>query len=160
MTGCLEQSAKINGVFSLGEKEYSREEYLIAQVYYHLPLPNFYPAEFQWDGKAGVAHLSVWKHEAESERMIAYDFMFDPKELEKKKHKEGNKTIYEATLFSLQSPQIFIEGIIRDYKVDIDDKYRIFYFDREDMDVTLHDQDKIIGYFKGAKMDLLRWEKK
>ncbi|HBQ20454.1 MAG: hypothetical protein A2Z91_04930 [Deltaproteobacteria bacterium GWA2_38_16] len=141
--------AKVNGVFSVGEKERSHEEYLIAQVYYETPPAGFHPAEFEWDLHSATASLLVFN-------LFFYRFWVDLKNV--RVREENKKIIYEGTFISLEDASVLLQFRVSEYEVQMEENSRVFFFDRRDFDLTLSKKETVLGYFKGAEMHLKKWK--
>ncbi len=158
LTGCPTQHLRTNGVYSMGPLEPSHELYLIAQVYYQTPPPGFHPAEFIWtldDKLNGNASLTVFNEKDFNILLLQYDFSFNISDLTIQKTDE--KIIYQGTLLSNQDISISIDIVVEEYDAEITENNKTFYFDRRVAHIVLYKKSEILGYFKGATMNLKKW---
>ena len=141
---------QINGVFYEGKEEPDKWKSLLSQVYYLNPQENFHPGIFDWNKNDGFASLQIMDETKDLENIHYFQFYFRQGDL--REWEDGEKLITSARIVSHEDGAVYIDLIVKDYEVKIDDKNKVFYFHRQDYEVTLIRGQEILGYFRGALM--------
>jgi len=151
LCGCPQELVnQINGVFYVGEEEPDKWKTLLSQTYYLNPQENFHPGIFDWNKSGGVATLRIMDETQDLVNIHYFQFYFNPDNL--REWEEGEKLITSGRIMSYEDPHVYIDVVVKDYETTITDKNKVFYFYRQDYEVTLMRDQEILGYFRGALM--------
>ncbi len=141
---------QINGVFYEGKEIPDKWKTLLSQTYYLNPQENFHPGVFDWNKNIGHASLQVMDETKDLVNIHYFQFYFNQDSL--REWEDEGKLITFGRIVSYEDPHVYIDVIVKDYEATITDQNKIFYFHRQDYEVTLMKAQEIAGHFRGALM--------